>query len=120
LVGYPSRKPRRDPTALLRSDEVDENSDTVSVFTLPRETMLEPSEDKVLTTALACHGNGDVLFYGKTDGGIYLFDCDSGLETQRLISHASNASIVLLFFDNQSSVLNSVDSPSRVMSHKLP
>lgn len=108
-----------DPTALLRPDEIDENSDTVSVFTLPQETLLEASEDRVLVTALACHGNGDVLFCGKNDGGIYLYDCNSGLETQRIISHASNASIVLLFFDSQSSVLSSVDSSSRVMSHQL-
>lgn len=108
-----------DPTALLRPDEVDENSDTVSVSTLPQETLLQPSKDKVLITALACHGNGDVLFCGKSDGGIYLYDSDSGLETRRLISHAISASIVLLFFDNQNSVLSSVDSSSRVMSHKL-
>jgi len=99
--------------------KVDENSDTVSIFTLSQETMLASSEVKVSIAALACHWNGDVLFCGKNDGGIYIYDRNSGLETQRLISHASNASIVLLFFDSQSSVLSSVDSSSRVMSHKL-
>ena len=108
-----------DPTALLRPDEVDENSDTVSVLTLPQETMIEPSEDITLIGALACHENGEVLFCGKSDGGIYLYYSNSGAKAEKLISHASNVPIVSLYFDNQSSVLSSVDSSSRVMLHKL-
>ncbi len=108
-----------DPTALLRPDEVDENSDTVSVFTLPQESMIEPSDDIVSISALACHENGEVIFCGKSVGGIYLYHSNSGSEAEKLISHASNVPIVSLHFDNQSSVLSSVDSSSRVMFHKV-
>ena len=108
-----------DPTALLRPDEVDENSDTVSIFTLPQETVVEPSNDIVSISALACHENGEAIFCGRSDGGIYLYNSNSGIKAGRLISHASNVPIVSLYFDYQSSVLSSVDSSSRVMLHKL-
>ena len=108
-----------DPTALLRPDEVDDNSDTVSVFTLPLETMVEPSDDIISISALTCHVNGEVIFCGKSDGGIYLYYSNSGSRAEKLISHASNVPIVSLYYDNQSSVLSSVDSSSRVMLHKV-
>ena len=108
-----------DPTALLRPDEVDENSDTVSVFTLPQETMIEPSDEIISISALACHENGEVIFCGRSDGGIYLYRSSTGSKTEKLISHASNVPVVSLYFDHQSSVLSSVDSSSRVMLHKL-
>lgn len=108
-----------DPPALLRPDEVDENSDTVSVFTLPQETVIEPSIDIITISALACHDNGEAIFCGKSDGGIYLYNSNSGSEVEKLISHASNVPIMLLYYDSQSSVLSSVDSSSRVMLHKL-
>lgn len=108
-----------DPTALLRPDEVDENSDTVSVFTQPQETILVASEDIALITTLACHGNGELLYCGKSDGGVYLYETNLGLEVQKIISHASTVSITLLILDSQSGILSSVDSSSRVMCHKL-
>ena len=108
-----------DPTALLRPDEVDENSDTVSIFTLPQETVVEQSNDMVSISALACHENGKAIFCGKSDGAIYFYHTNSGSEAEKLISHASNVPIVSLYFDNQSSILVSVDSSSRVMLHKL-
>ncbi|KAM0804114.1 hypothetical protein BDR22DRAFT_800435 [Usnea florida] len=108
-----------DPTALLRPDEVDENSDTVSVLTLPQETLIETTDDTISISALACDGNGEAIFCGKNDGGVYLYHSSSGSEIEKLISHASNVPVVSLYFDNQSSVLSSVDSSSRVMVHKM-
>ena len=108
-----------DPAILLRQDDDEENSDTVSVSTLPQEIRLESSEDIVLITSLACHGSGEFFFCGKSDGAIYLYDSESGLEIQKLISHSNGASILLLYFNNQSNILSSVDASSRVMSHKL-
>ena len=108
-----------DPPALIRPDEIDENSDTVSVFTLPQETMIEPFDDIISISALVCHENGEAIFCGKSDGGIYWHYSNTGSKAEKLISHASNVPIVALYFDDQSSVLSSVDSSSRVMLHKL-
>lgn len=108
-----------DPIALLRPDEVDENSDTVSVFTQPQETVLETSEIIPLITALACHDSGEILFCGKSNGGVYAYETNSGLEVRKIISHASTVSIISLTFDSQSGILSSVDSSSRVICHKL-
>ena len=108
-----------DPAILLRQDDDDENSDTISISTLPHEIRLECSEDLVLITSLACHGSGRVFFCGKTDGAIYIYDSRSGLEIQKLISHSNGVPILLLYFNNQSNILSSVDASSRVMSHKI-
>lgn len=108
-----------DPPALLRPDEVDENSDTVSVSTQPQETMFGASEDITLITTLACHGNGELLICGKSDGGVYFYETSLGLQIQKIISHASTVSITSLVYDNQSGILSSVDSSSRVLCHKI-
>ena len=108
-----------DPTILVRQDDDEENSDTVSISTFPQEVRLESSEDIVLITSLACHGSGEVFFCGKTDGAVYLYDGKSGLEIQKLISHSNGVSILSLHFNNQSNILTSVDTSSRVMGHKL-
>ena len=108
-----------DPPALMRPDDVDDNSDTVSVVTLPQDTTLEHPEDQLMITAMACHGNGEVIYCGKIDGGVYLYDASTGLEAQRLFGHSFNSSIVSLCFDGKSETLVSVDSSSRILKHKL-
>jgi WD40 repeat protein len=108
-----------DPMVLVRQDFEDETSDTVSVSTAPQETRLEPSEDEVLVTSLVCHDSGNVFFCGKEDGSVYLYEVKSGQQTQKLFSHADGVSIISLCFDDKSQIISSIDSSSRVMSHRL-
>ncbi|KAG8529001.1 uncharacterized protein KY384_006690 [Bacidia gigantensis] len=108
-----------DPPALLRQDEDEENSDTISVFTTPQEIELDSSEEVVMISALTCHIDGTVIFCGRADGTICLFDTQSGLETQKLLSHAKGVPIVALMFHESSQILSSVDASSRLMSHVI-
>ena len=108
-----------DPMVLVRQDIYDEHSDTVPISTTAQEFALESKVDLVLITALACHDNGEVFFCGKEDGSVYLYESESGLQGQRLFSHANGISVLSLFFDSQSHILSSTDSYSRVMTHKL-
>lgn len=108
-----------DPTVLFRKDANDDHSDTVSISTAPQERLLDDFEDPVLITALACHERGEVIFCGKEDGSVCLYATKSGRHMRDLFSHADGVSIVSLFFDDESHILGSADSSSRVMTHKL-
>ena len=108
-----------DPIVLLRQDADDENSDTVSVSTTAQEVRLESLEDVVLITSIACHQDGEIVFCGKSDGTIHLYDAKSGGQLGRLCSHASGVPVVILSFEPESRILSSADSSSRTMSHKL-
>lgn len=108
-----------DPIVLLRQDTNDENSDTVSISTAAQEVRLESSEDVPLITSIACHQNGEILFCGKSDGTIHLYETKSGGHLQKLCSHASGVPVVVLSFEPESQILSSADLSSRTMSHKL-
>ena len=108
-----------DPTVLVRQDVDDENSDTISISTAPREISVESPEDVILITSLACSDNADYFFCGKEDGAIYLYDIKSGRQINKLLGHADGVSILSIDFNSESKILSSTDSSSRVMAHRL-
>ena len=108
-----------DPTVLVRQDVDDDNSDTISVSTVPREVNVESSEDVILITSLACNRSGDIFFCGKEDGGVYLYETKSGRQIKKLLSHAHGVSILSIDFNNETQILNSVDTSSRIMAHRI-
>ena len=108
-----------DPIVLDRQDVDDEASDTVSISTMPQEISLENYDNVVLITALVCHDNGQVIFCGKEDGSVCLYETKSGQQMQHLFSHAKGVPVTSLWLDSDSNTLSSADSSSRVMTHKL-
>ena len=108
-----------DPTVLVRQDVDDDNSDTISVSTAPQEVNVESSEDIILITSLACNKAGDIFFCGKEDGGIYLYETKSGRQMKKLLSHAHGVSILSIDYNNETQILISVDTSSRIMTHKI-
>lgn len=108
-----------DPMVLVRQDDDEEISDTVSVSTTPQEVSLESTENIVLITSMVCPRDGGVFFCGKEDGSVYLYETKSGRQSHRLFSHANGASILSLSFDAESNTLSSIDNASRVKVHRL-
>ena len=108
-----------DPTVLVRQDGDEENSDTISVSTVPQEVSVESLDNLVLITSIVCHPNGEVFFCGKEDGSVYLYETKSGRQSHKLLSHARGVSILSLLFDAESSTLSSIDNASRVKVHRL-
>ncbi len=108
-----------DPMVLVRQDNDDENSDTISVSTGPQEVSMESSKDVILITSLACHGDGKTFFCGKENGSVYLYETENGRQSHKLFDHARGVSVKSLFFDNESNTLVSLDVTSRVIAHKL-
>ena len=108
-----------DPAVLFRQDMDDEQSDTVSISTAPQEVSLRPSEDPNLITALTCYESGDAFFVGKEDGTVWLYDTKTGFQKQKLFSHAEGVAVTSVCFDEESQMLSSTDSSSRVVCHRL-
>ncbi|KAI4217247.1 MAG: hypothetical protein LQ351_000556 [Letrouitia transgressa] len=108
-----------DPIVLSRHDISDENSDTVSISTMPYEAKLDDSEDVPMVTALCYPGDGDIFFVGKDDGSVSSYDAKNGRVLQYLFQHAGNASIVLLHLEQLGNILSTVDSSSRMTAHRI-
>jgi len=108
-----------DPTALVEQNLNEESRDTVTVSSTPHEVKLEPCEEVILITSVACHDSGEVFFCGKEDGSVYLYEIKSGLQSHKLFSHAQGVAIVTLDFESDSHTLCSIDSSSRIMIHQL-
>lgn len=108
-----------DPTVLLREDIDEENSDTVSISTAAQDFKSECSQDIVLITSLCCHAADDLFFVGKEDGSVYVYEAKTGQLCRRVLSHASGVAVLSLYLEQQSQLLISIDSSSRIMAHRL-
>jgi WD40 repeat protein len=106
-----------DPTALVRQDIDDENSDTVSISTAPQEYKMENVEETVLITSLACHESGELVFCGKEDGAVCIYSTRTGQQTAKLFSHAEGITVMFLCLENN--ILSSIDASSRILSHNV-
>ncbi|KAI9659640.1 MAG: hypothetical protein M1831_003721 [Alyxoria varia] len=109
-----------DPTVLLRQDDEEDNSDTMSISTGLQEVSVESSDDDVvLVTSIACHPNEDIVFCGKEDGSVCLYDTKSGQQSQKLYSHAMGVSVLSISLNGESNIITSLDSSSRLLTQKL-
>jgi WD40 repeat protein len=108
-----------EPPALVREDEAEDNSDTVSVSTAPLDIKLDDAKLSVHITTFACAESRNAIFCGKVDGSICLYDAKNGQQLQVLFRHTKGVSIVSLAYDVQSGILISVDSSSRTMALEL-
>ncbi|OAP59351.1 hypothetical protein AYL99_06649 [Fonsecaea erecta] len=87
------------------------------VYIDPVDIRLDGESDVVLISAMTCADNGGLILCGKEDGGVYLYDSQTGLEREELFHR--HASILYLQYDVQSSILFCCDMVNRVTVHKL-
>ena len=88
-----------DPLVLYRHSPEEENSDTVSVSITSQEVTVSSPDDLMKITVLACHPSGDVVFCGKEDGSVLLYETKTGEHSRTLFHHAHGVAIVSLLFD---------------------
>ena len=108
-----------DPTILLRQDEDDQNSDTISISSRGQEVSLQPAEKVNLITALAADPEHGYFFCGKDDGSVCLYRTKTGRQVCTLYSHARGISVPSLCFNHQFGILASLDVTSRIVVRKL-
>jgi len=102
-----------DPAVLLRQDIDDENSDTVSVSTAPYEVNFRGSMSTKIT-AIECVHLAAVVFCGKEDGSVHVYDISREPKAVSLFQQTEGISIILLHFNTESAMLACSDAASRV------
>ncbi|KIX99885.1 uncharacterized protein Z520_04521 [Fonsecaea multimorphosa CBS 102226] len=108
-----------DPPVLLRQELDEQNSDTVSISTSPVDIKLDDDVDVLLISAMAYADNGSIILCGKENGGVYLYDSQTGREREELLHQHKGTPVVFLHYDVQSSILICCDASSRITVHKL-
>lgn len=108
-----------DPTVLVEPHLDEDSGWPPTASARLQEINLEPLEDVVLITSVACHNSGEVFFCGKDDGTVHLYETKTGLQARKLFCHAHGVAIVSLEFEEGSHTLSSIDSSSRIMIHRL-
>ncbi|CAI7640645.1 unnamed protein product [Penicillium glandicola] len=105
-----------DPAVLQRQDIDDINSDTVSVSTSAQEIDYQIWETIAITSIL-CVPSASIVFCGKEDGSVHVYDIASELQSQQLFVQTPGVPINVLHFDE--GILTYADSSSRVVSRRL-
>lgn len=105
-----------DPAVLQRQDIDEINSDTVSVSTNPQEIDYQIWET-VSITSIICVRSASIVFCGKEDGSVHVYDIASEPQSQQLFVQTPGVPITVLHFDE--GILTCGDSASRVVSRRL-
>ncbi|KAI0123279.1 hypothetical protein BJ170DRAFT_687296 [Xylariales sp. AK1849] len=107
-----------EPSVLLRQDADDDTSDMVSVSTAPLEIEYRASKAYNIT-AIACVRSAPLVFCGKEDGGVYVYDISQEPQSQQLFVQTQDCPIILLYFDPENNILACSDVASRVTARRV-
>jgi WD40 repeat protein len=105
-----------DPAVLQRQNIDDINSDTVSVSTNPQEIDYQIRE-AVSITSIVCVPSASIVFCGKMDGSVHVYDFASELRSQQLFVQTPGIFIKFLHFDE--GILTCADCAGHVVSRRL-
>ncbi|KAI1861138.1 hypothetical protein JX265_009757 [Neoarthrinium moseri] len=108
-----------EPSILLRQGVEDENSDTVSISVGPEEIDYESREGTSIT-ALTCANTPNLVFCGKEDGSVHVFDT-GGPEPQshQLFVQTAGCPIQLIHFESDAGILCCADVSGRVTGRQI-
>lgn len=101
-----------EPAVLLRDPEGDDSSESTPTFVEGVAT-----DTKVKISAMVLHPNGEVVFCGKDDGSVSLYDWKTGSQVQTLYRHKSR--VRTLTVRPQSDVIISVDVSNGIFAWNL-
>ena len=102
-----------EPALLLRDSLGDESSDGTSTSFVDVVT----SDTKPKISAMVLHPKGGVVFCGKDDGSVSLYDLKTGTEVQTLYRHKSLVRI--LSWWPQDDIIMSIDASNRILAWEL-
>ena len=111
-----------EPAVLVRQiDTGDGQSENISeeIPSGPQITGTHLWDDDLTITAMIDHHKGDVLFCGREDGSIAVFETKTGKQMQVLYSHAKNIAVSSLCWNQAESILVSTDISGRFLVRKV-
>ncbi len=102
-----------EPSVLLRDTMCDDSSKGTSTSLVEVVT----SDTKVKISAMVLHPNGEVVFCGKDDGAVSLYDLKTGAQVRTLYRHKSL--VRLLTWWPEAKIIMSVDVSNRIFAWRL-
>lgn len=102
-----------EPAVLLRDSVGDESSEGTSMSFVDAVS----SDTKVKVSAMVLHPKGEVVFCGKDDGSVCLYDLKTGTQLRKLYCHKSLVRILTWW--PQSDTIMSVDISNRIFAWQL-
>ena len=111
-----------EPSVLVRKDSSDDCSSQPYSEEIPPSALFVHSkvwnEDRTITAVVDHHG-GDLLFCGREDGSIALYEAKTGKVLHELCSHARMVAIRFLSWSLHEGILASTDTSSRFIARKV-
>lgn len=111
-----------EPAVLVRQiDTGDGQSENISeeISSGPQITGAHLWDDDLTITAMIDHHEGDILFCGREDGSVAVFETKTGKQVQVLYSHAKNIAVSSLCWNQPESTLVSTDISGRFLARKI-
>ena len=110
-----------DPPVLIsmQQEHDEQNSDTVSVSTTPREINMGNTEQSKQITAMLALKVYDKILCGRLDGAVCVFDGKNGQQDDKLIKSANNIAIYSLSMDEANLTLVCTDTYNRITLFQL-
>lgn len=109
-----------DPAALYRRDVGLDSVRSPSLGSGSQDGLLEEREDSVnLISAIACDPGGALIFVGKEDKSVSIYDARTGLSIGLLFSHVAIVKELHFGVKGQLNLLASADTAGFLMIHKL-
>ena len=111
-----------EPSILMRRDSSDDSSSEPYSEEIPPSTLIvdaKPWDDDRTITAIVDHHGGDVLFCGREDGSVAVYEVKTGKVMHELCSHAKMVSIRLVSWNSHTNTLISADASSRFTARKI-
>ena len=102
-----------EPAVLLGNTTLDDSSESTSTSVV--EVIM--SETKVKICTMCLHPKGDIIFCGKDDGSISIYELQTGSEMRTLYRHKSV--IRLITWWHLSNTIMTVDASNGIMARKL-
>ena len=105
-----------DPPVLIsmQQERDEQNSDTVSVSTTPREINMGNTEQSKQITAMLALKAYDKILCGRLDGAVCVFDGKTGQHDDKLIKAANKVAINFLSLDEATLTLFCTDTYNRI------
>ena len=109
-----------EPDALIRSQDLDEDSASSSFDTINSEPVISADDNtRVPITSLICNASDKYYCCGKEDGTVVMYEIPKGKKVRQIAKHGSSASIIKLAWSNSEKYLASGDDSGRIMVKRL-
>ncbi|PGH13280.1 hypothetical protein AJ80_06390 [Polytolypa hystricis UAMH7299] len=108
-----------EPSVLVRRKSPDDSSSEPYSEESSAATCVSTKSNSTPVSAIVDHHEGEILFCGRSDGSIAVYDASSGEVVKEVSRHQAGCAIHLLDWNPRDGVLTAADTSSRFVSRKV-